>query len=321
MFPPHRSRRDQDGRRSTRPREPSRIPATCRDTNGPAWWVRSPCSSGHRGRTPEPYPAMFRPSSPDEPSFVPAVHDTSARNASSARVSRRSRRRMSQNDRRHSHPVMGRSTESPIRSAIDVEATPSARPLRQTEAERGSAAGTTGWTTPPAAIRSRLQPPVRLTGRAGASAAGIETAELIVTDDAGTFVTRFRDLDPARLREWQSAADPSDSSTVLCSTASCSTAAASSCMRPRRTWTRTTSGTRTSPDDPLHPDRRPDAATPGISGDTTGRGRRPLGPDPAPPVRRSHALHPVRAARRAQAGLDTSTSSWPPSPPGPSSLA
>jgi hypothetical protein len=52
--------------------------------------------------------------------------------------------------------------------------------------------------------------PVRPTGRVGASAAGIETAELIVTDDAGTFITRFRDLDPARIRELQSAANLSE---------------------------------------------------------------------------------------------------------------
>jgi hypothetical protein len=49
--------------------------------------------------------------------------------------------------------------------------------------------------------------PVRLTGRVAASAAGIETSELIVTDDAGTFITRFRDLDPMRLQELQAASD------------------------------------------------------------------------------------------------------------------
>jgi len=49
--------------------------------------------------------------------------------------------------------------------------------------------------------------PVRLTGRVAASAAGIETTELIVSDDSGTFITRFRDLDPARLRAMQSASD------------------------------------------------------------------------------------------------------------------
>jgi hypothetical protein len=49
--------------------------------------------------------------------------------------------------------------------------------------------------------------PVRLTGRVAASAAGIETSELIVSDDAGTFITRFRDLDPTRVREVQQASD------------------------------------------------------------------------------------------------------------------
>src|SRR5215210_3714581 len=49
--------------------------------------------------------------------------------------------------------------------------------------------------------------PVRLTGRVAASAADIETSELIVSDDAGTFITRFRDLDPSRVREMQAASD------------------------------------------------------------------------------------------------------------------
>jgi hypothetical protein len=49
--------------------------------------------------------------------------------------------------------------------------------------------------------------PIRLTGRVAASAAGIETSELIVSDDAGTFITRFRDLDPARLQELRAASD------------------------------------------------------------------------------------------------------------------
>jgi hypothetical protein len=49
--------------------------------------------------------------------------------------------------------------------------------------------------------------PVRLTGRVAPTTAGIGTPELIVSDDAGTFITRFRDLDPRRLRELQSAAD------------------------------------------------------------------------------------------------------------------
>lgn len=49
--------------------------------------------------------------------------------------------------------------------------------------------------------------PVRLTGRTAPSAAGIETAELIVSDDAGALITRLRDLDPKRLRELQGEGD------------------------------------------------------------------------------------------------------------------
>jgi hypothetical protein len=49
--------------------------------------------------------------------------------------------------------------------------------------------------------------PVRLTGRIAASAAGIESSELIVTDDAGTFISRLRDLDPTRLQELQTTDD------------------------------------------------------------------------------------------------------------------
>jgi len=49
--------------------------------------------------------------------------------------------------------------------------------------------------------------PVRLTGRVAASAAGIETSELIVSDDASTFITRFRDLDPVGLQELRAASD------------------------------------------------------------------------------------------------------------------
>src|SRR5215208_736096 len=49
--------------------------------------------------------------------------------------------------------------------------------------------------------------PIRLTGRVAASAAGIETSELIVSDDAGTIITRFPDLDPAGLQELHEASD------------------------------------------------------------------------------------------------------------------
>lgn len=49
--------------------------------------------------------------------------------------------------------------------------------------------------------------PVRLTGRTNPSAAGIETAELIVSDDNGSFITQFRDLQPEGLRELHTARD------------------------------------------------------------------------------------------------------------------
>jgi hypothetical protein len=75
-----------------------------------------------------------------------------------------------------------------------------------------SGAGISGWHlgiehTASGDATSGCNYPVRLTGRIAASAAGIETSELIVSDDAGTFITRFRDLDPAQLQELQSAAD------------------------------------------------------------------------------------------------------------------
>jgi hypothetical protein len=40
--------------------------------------------------------------------------------------------------------------------------------------------------------------PIRLTGRTSPSSAGMEASELIFTDDSGTFITQFRDLDPER---------------------------------------------------------------------------------------------------------------------------
>jgi hypothetical protein len=89
-------------------------------------------------------------------------------------------------------------------------------PLPLTDLERTllvlCGAGVSGWHlgiehTASGHAESGCNYPIRLTGRVAASAAGIETSELIVSDDAGTFITRFRDLDPARLREFQSAAD------------------------------------------------------------------------------------------------------------------
>jgi hypothetical protein len=49
--------------------------------------------------------------------------------------------------------------------------------------------------------------PVRPAGRVAASAAGIGSCELVVSDDAGTFVTRFRDLDPAGIQQLRDAPD------------------------------------------------------------------------------------------------------------------
>jgi hypothetical protein len=42
--------------------------------------------------------------------------------------------------------------------------------------------------------------PLRLTGRTSPSSAGMEASELIFTDDSGTYMTQFRDLDPERQR-------------------------------------------------------------------------------------------------------------------------
>jgi hypothetical protein len=89
-------------------------------------------------------------------------------------------------------------------------------PLPLTDLERTllvlCGAGVSGWHlgiehTASGHAESGCNYPIRLTGRVAASAAGIETSELIVSDDAGTFITRFRDLDPARLQEFQTAAD------------------------------------------------------------------------------------------------------------------
>src|SRR5215217_684430 len=89
-------------------------------------------------------------------------------------------------------------------------------PLPLTDLERTllvlCGAGVSGWHlgmehTTTGDPHSGCNYPVRLTGRVAASAAGIETSELIVSDDAGTFITKFRDLDPARLQELQAASD------------------------------------------------------------------------------------------------------------------
>ena len=48
---------------------------------------------------------------------------------------------------------------------------------------------------------------VRYTGRMTPTLAGVGSPEMIVSDDAGTFMTRFRDLDAERMREIQSSSD------------------------------------------------------------------------------------------------------------------
>lgn len=48
---------------------------------------------------------------------------------------------------------------------------------------------------------------VRYTGRLAPTAAGVGSPEFIVSDDAGTFITRFRDLDAERMRQVQDATD------------------------------------------------------------------------------------------------------------------
>src|SRR5271170_5314217 len=49
--------------------------------------------------------------------------------------------------------------------------------------------------------------PVRLIGRTYPSGAGIYASELIFTDDSGTYMTQFRDLDAQRLAEFGEAGD------------------------------------------------------------------------------------------------------------------
>jgi hypothetical protein len=49
--------------------------------------------------------------------------------------------------------------------------------------------------------------PIRLVGRTYPSAAGIGASELIFTDDSGTYMTQYRDLDAQRLREFEQVTD------------------------------------------------------------------------------------------------------------------
>ncbi|MBI2321410.1 MAG: hypothetical protein HYU88_04795 [Chloroflexi bacterium] len=75
-----------------------------------------------------------------------------------------------------------------------------------------SGAGISGWTfgiehTASAAPEGGCNYPIRLTGRTYPSRAGVLSSELVVTDDAGSFITQLRDVDPQRLRELHDAAD------------------------------------------------------------------------------------------------------------------
>lgn len=49
--------------------------------------------------------------------------------------------------------------------------------------------------------------PLRLVGRTFASGAGVHSSELVVTDDSGTYITQFRNLDPQAWKEFGAAAD------------------------------------------------------------------------------------------------------------------
>jgi hypothetical protein len=88
-------------------------------------------------------------------------------------------------------------------------------PLPLDELERAllvsAATGVTGWnfgipfTINDSASLSNYS--LRLTGRTIPSAATIGTSELFFTDDAGVYVTRTRDLRPAKLREFEDSDD------------------------------------------------------------------------------------------------------------------
>lgn len=49
--------------------------------------------------------------------------------------------------------------------------------------------------------------PVRTVGKTAPSAAGIYASELLFTDESGTYITQFRDLDPDNLQQFQSISD------------------------------------------------------------------------------------------------------------------
>jgi hypothetical protein len=73
-------------------------------------------------------------------------------------------------------------------------------------------AGISGWSTGIEYSRSGQADtgcnyPLRLVGRTFATGAGVHSSELIFTDDSGTYITQFRDLDPQKWREFGEAAD------------------------------------------------------------------------------------------------------------------
>jgi hypothetical protein len=87
-------------------------------------------------------------------------------------------------------------------------------PQPLTDTERAllvlTAAGVSGWSTGmehtvsgPGELGCNY--PIRLPGRTRPSAAGCGASELLVTDDAGTFITQFRDVDPDELATASSA--------------------------------------------------------------------------------------------------------------------
>lgn len=90
----------------------------------------------------------------------------------------------------------------------------SSPPQPLTDTERAllvlAAAGVSGWSTGMEHTASGpadpgCNYPVRLPGRTRPSAAGCGASELLVTDDSGTFITQFRDIDPDELATASSA--------------------------------------------------------------------------------------------------------------------
>ncbi len=73
-------------------------------------------------------------------------------------------------------------------------------------------AGVSGWNfglphTPTGAAGTGCNYPMRLVGRAYASAAGIHASEMLWTDDSGAYITQFRDLSPDEQQEFHAATD------------------------------------------------------------------------------------------------------------------